>query len=595
MKIIELLYRAKLDGIDIVFNDGRLQLKLPENTLIDQDLLGEIRANKQLLIDLLKGEEWKERSIQNKEETIGRFDRDAHRDIPLSFSQERLWFIDRLKGSVEYHIPAILKLKGDLRIEALENALKFIVKRHEVLRTVIKEKEGVPFQHILEADEWKLLTFDDFEYTDPLLLVDKITELISAPFHLDRDYFIRAAVLRKTQQENYLVVVAHHIVSDGWSTGIVIREIAELYNAFLENRKAILPALELQYADYAFWQRNQQVNRLADSLAYWKGKLAGIEPLELSSDFRRPAVQSNDGAAVQFRISEAVVKSLRELGRQNGVTLFMSLLATFKILLHRYSGQQDIAVGTPVAGRQEQKLQSLIGFFVNTLALRTGVDPCNTFLDLLEKVKQTTLEAYQHQDFPFDKLVDVLENQRNTNRHPLFQAMFVLQNMQETGVPELGGLDVSIEKIYQRSTALFDLTLAAAETSDGLDCKIEYCKDLFAEATIQRMVGHFNRLLESVIAQPANAIGSLCMLSEIESQQILCSFNNPQSYSGEQTIIQLFEAQVEQSPGQIAVASHNNSLTYTQLEETSNQFSNYLQQKGAAAGSMIPLVHGEIY
>ncbi|HET9278039.1 MAG TPA: condensation domain-containing protein, partial [Flavitalea sp.] len=328
--------------------------------------------------------------------------------IPLSFSQERLWFIHQLEGSVQYHVPAALRLTGQLNKEALVHSLETIVNRHESLRTVFLEEEGKPYQSIKPQGQWRLVEVDGAKYeNDQAALQTYLKEIINEPFDLTSDHMIRAHLFKLNEESHILVVTLHHIASDGWSRSILVKEVVELYSAVVEKRKAQLVGLPVQYADYAIWQRqNIQGDVLDEKLSYWKNKLQDVEVLRLPTDYPRPAVLSTRGAGTSSNIDQKLAEQIKLLSQHSGSTLFMTLLAAFKVLLYRYCHQQDICVGSPIAGRQQLELEPLIGFFVNTLALRSEVRGNQSFLELLHQIKTTTREAYEHQEVSFEKVVD---------------------------------------------------------------------------------------------------------------------------------------------------------------------------------------------
>ena len=447
-------------------------------------------------------------------------------DIPLSFSQERLWFIDQLEGSTQYHVPAVLRLTGKLDIQAFSKALETVINRHEILRTVIYEKEGRPYQLIKEKANWNLEVIDGSRYaTDVVSLQQEVGELIAQPFDLSKDLMLRATLFTFGEDDMLLVLTLHHIASDGWSKSVLVKELVEAYTSFIGKRTHNLPLLPVQYADFSIWQRAFLDGALLqEKLGYWKNKLGGVQPIQLPTDFKRPAVWSNKGANAGFHINRETTTEIITLGQREGVTLFMVLLTAFKVLLHRYSGQRDICVGTPVAGRMQQELEKLIGFFVNTLALRTEVDSTASFAELLQQVKATTMEAYAHQEVPFEKVVDSIAEQRDASRNPVFQVMFILRNMPE--IPELrfGDVLMSVEE-YGHRTSMFDLALFITETPEGLDAVLEYNTDLYKAATIQRLIGHYKKLLDSITRQPAQKVALLPILTDLEQDQLSLGFN----------------------------------------------------------------------
>ena len=509
--------------------------------------------------------------------------------IPLSFSQERLWFIDRLEGSVQYHLPAVLRLKGSLDHNALERTLRTIIGRHEVLRTIIKEHKGQGYQHIMGAEGWTLGIKEGLAGGEAGFS-GYIAELVGRPFDLSSDYMLRAYLIKLNKQEHILVVTMHHIASDGWSISILVREVVELYASYIEKRAVELPVLKIQYADYSIWQRKYiQGEVLEEKLAYWKQKLAGAATLQLPSDYSRPVVQSSRGATHNFKINKELSGQLVDLSHQQGATLFMTLLTAFKVLLYRYSGQEDICVGTPIAGRGQQELEGLIGFFVNTLALRSQVKGDMSFSKLLDGVKVTTLEAYEHQEVPFEKVVDAVVKERDLGRNPLFQVMLILMNTPE--VPELHLTELLLSpETDDHITAKFDISLFIRETSMGIEGTVEYCTDLYREESIERMIGHYINLLDSVVTAPENKIGGLGMLGATEEEQLLKEFNDTAvAFPKDKSIVTLFEEQAAKTPEAVALIYGNEQISYKELNERSNQLARYLQKQGVKAETLVPI------
>ncbi|MBK8551797.1 MAG: amino acid adenylation domain-containing protein [Ignavibacteria bacterium] len=513
--------------------------------------------------------------------------------IPLSFSQERLWFIDHLEGSVQYHVPSVLRLTGKLNTEALERSLRSIIERHEVLRTVIREEEGVGYQFIKDSEGWSLETIDGKEYSedkDKDKLQSYIKQLISTPFNLSEDYMLRAQLIKMSEEDHVLAVTLHHIASDGWSTSVIVKELVELYGAFEEGREPKLQPLPLQYADYAMWQRKYlQGEVLEKKLEYWKENLAGSEPLQLPTDFNRPAMQSIRGAVAGFKIEKDISDKLNKISQENGTTLFMTLLAALNVLLYRYSSQHDICIGTPVAGRQQQNLEGLIGFFINTLALRSEVNGNEGFKDLLQKIKATTLKAYEYQDVPFEKVVDAVVKDRDQSRTPIFQVMFVLQNTPDIPKLQLGNVMLSKEG-HEHTSAKFDLTVNINETAQGFVGNIQYCTDLFNADTINRMIEHFKELLKSIVLNPEQNVGEMSMLTKEELHMLRVEFNNTKvDFQTDKTPIDLFEEHAEKTPDSPAIFFGSEKLTYKELNERSNKLAHYLISKGVKDETLIPI------
>ena len=585
--IIDLLYRAKENRIDVFLNEGQLQLKLPTDKRFDKDVLEEIKAGKEAILSFLNRNE-RSGSAANK---VTKADRQAISRIPLSYSQERLWFVDKLEGTIPYHVPFILKLKGRLDADALSHALNSVVQRHEVLRTIILSDGGTGYQSIRDAEGWQLQLSDASGYRhDEERLQQKIESLVKAPFDLSKDYMLRADLLQLHQHEHLLVVTMHHIASDGWSASVLVKELIEFYASYIEDRPARVEALPLQYADYAIWQRNYlQGDVLEKKIAYWKEKLDGITPTELPVDFVRPAVQSTRGDVIRFTIDKDVSEQLQELSKRQGATLFMTLFTAVKVLLYRYTGQQDICIGTGSAGRQRKELEGLIGFFVNMLALRSEVKGDASFTELLQQVRAATMEAYEHQDLPFEKVVSAVVEERDMSRSPLFQVLFEMQNTPEIPELRLGELELKSEPFLQHISK-FDITFFVKETSSGLSGSIEYCTDLYSEQTVVRMLEHYKRLLASIAENPSANISELQMLSNEEQRQLLAHYNNTTiEYPKDKSVIALIEEQAAEKPGNVAIIFKSEQLTYQQLNERANQLAHHLISKGVKRGMLIPV------
>jgi amino acid adenylation domain-containing protein len=500
--------------------------------------------------------------------------------LPLSFAQQRLWFLDRLlpqKGV--YNVPTLWRLSGGLDVEALRRSLQTLVERHEVLRTCFAVREDEPEQ-VIGALSAVALPVTDLSALPQSEREARARELAEAaahqPFDIDRGPLLRAQLLRLAPEEHLFLVNVHHIASDGWSMGVLWRELSSAYDAFASRRMPELPSLPIQYADYAVWQRKWlQGEVLEGQLEYWKNKLADVSLLELPTDRPHPPVASYNGKRVVFDLPGPLVQGLKELSRREGATLFMTLLASFQVLLHRYSGQEDIAVGTPMAGRGRTELEGLIGFLVNTLVLRTDLAGNPAFTELLGRVRESALAAYTHQSLPFEKLVEELSPSRDLSRSPLFQVMFVLQNAPGAALA-LHGVEASRLPLPTHN-AKFDLTLTVSETPVGLQASWEYSTDLFDACTIERMAQHFKTLLEGTVADASQLIGQLPLLNEAERQQLLIEWNHTAAdYPQDRCIPQLFEEQVARTPEAVAVVFENRELTYGALNARANQLAHHL-------------------
>jgi amino acid adenylation domain-containing protein/non-ribosomal peptide synthase protein (TIGR01720 family) len=503
------------------------------------------------------------------------------RAIPLSFAQQRLWFLNELEGAnASYNMAAAIRLSGVLQVAALERAIAEIVQRHEVLRTTFKTVDGVAIQSIAPTSTVTLSMVDLQALTadEQSAEVQRLASVeAEKTFDLANDSLLRITLLILREEEYVLLVTIHHIVSDGWSIGIFFREVATLYEAFSTGKPSPLSALPIQYADFAYWQRQWlQGEVLKNGLNYWRQQLAGAPPLlSIPTDRPRPKVQTFRGGIEYFQIDSDLTRKLKTLSRQSHATLFMILLAAFATLLSRYSNQSDIVVGSPIANRNRSEVEPLIGFFVNTLLLRIDLNGNPDFLELLNRTRQVALDGYAHQDVPFERLVDELQPERNLSYNPLFQVMFVLQNTPDVKL-ELPGLTITLEN--EDVAAKFDLTLSIEETEQELIGSWEYNTDLFDAATIKRMVGHFQTLLEAIVANPQQRVSELSLLTATERHTLLVEWNNTQvDYPKHLCIHELFEAQVERTPDAVAVVFEDEQLTYGELNRRANQLAHYLR------------------
>jgi amino acid adenylation domain-containing protein len=509
--------------------------------------------------------------------------------LPLSYSQERLWFIDRYEGSVKYNLPSVLRLQGELNLAGLEFAIKSLVNRHDSLRTIFYEDKGSVYQQILPENQAAITIRDLQGITKEQDWKKFVQEIINYPFDLSKDHMIKVDLLRLTPNEHVLVVVMHHIAADAWSVPILIREFVELYNSFNRKRTPNLPSLSLQYSDYALWQRAHLTPEiLSDKLEYWKNKLKDIVPLELSTDYPRPKVRGIAGDSLVSVIDTELTQKINDFSLSNGVTLYMTLLSAYNVLLSRYSSQQDISVGASVANRPQQELESLIGFFVNTITLRSLVNPQMSFKELLDQVKQTTLEAYEHQDVPFEKIVEAVVHDRDQSRSSLFQVMLVLLNTPERSKLSLDNLEVLTEGAAMQISK-FDLTFHVRETPTGLRISAEYSTELFKRSTIEGMLASFRRILEQILQKQDLPISAIDLLEDKQKSQLLLQGKSEVSYNPKQTVLDMLQAQTAQHPTKNALVDGGKSLTYEQLQTRSNQIANLLLEKGVKPGSPVVL------
>jgi len=497
----------------------------------------------------------------------------------LSFAQQRLWFLNQFEdnNSATYNMPLALRLSGQLDVEALQRSLHWLVERHAGLSSYFPNFSGQAQVHVGPIEVMRIHDLSRLASDRQAHEVQRLANADAiAPFDLEQGPLFRADLLRLDDAEAVLLLNMHHIISDGWSMGVFMRDWQHAYAAFAGGDEPDLPPLAIQYSDYAAWQRQWfQGEVLQRQIDYWTAQLNGLpELLELPTDKLRPPQQSYQGAHFAHSLPPTLSQALGQFSVQQGVTLFMTLLAAFEVLLSRYSRQQDVCVGSPIANRTHAHTEDLIGFFVNTLVLRGQVEPQQSFIDLLQATRKTCLDAYAHQDIPFEMLVETLQPTRSLSHSPLFQVMFVLQN-NETAQLALPGLDIAaMEMDYP--IAKFDLTLNVAEQDGQLHCAWAYATDLFAGDTIKRMTEHFEVLLNAIVDNPQQAIGQLPLLTRQETRQLQAWNDTVSDYPEGQTIIDLFEQQVEATPDHIAVAFDGRSLSYRQLNEKANQLAHYL-------------------
>jgi len=513
---------------------------------------------------------------------------------PLSFAQQRLWFLEQLyPGTPLHNMSRLVRLSGALDVAVLQRTLDAIVARHEALRTSIVATDGIPMQIVSAPSSVSLETGDLRELAEPEREAEArrlVSEEARRPFDLTRGPLFRAVLLRLRAEEHLLMLTMHHIISDGWSRGVLSRELTAFYDAFSTGVPVALPELPIQYADYAVWQREWlQGDRLERELGYWREQLRGAPAvLELPTDYPRPPVRSTRGARETLLLPARLCDELRALSQREGVTLFATVLAAFQTLLARYTGQDDILIGSPIAGRTRTETEGLIGFFVNTLALRTDLSGNPSFCELLRRVREVTLGAYDHPDIPFEQLVEELQPQRDMSRSPIFQVALALQNVPQHKL-ELPGLTLAIET-PDSGTAKFDLTLVLSEQPAGLRAEVEYCSDLFEAATIARMLGHFRTLLEGIVADPGRRLSELPLLTEPERHQLQVEWNDTATdYPRDATLGELFDAQVALRPDAPAVLFEQERLTYRELDARANRLAHYLRARGVGLETRVGL------
>ncbi len=513
-------------------------------------------------------------------------------EIPLSFSQQRLWFLDQLApGNAYYNIPSALRLHGHIDIGIIERSLNQIILRHEILRTVFKSEKGQPHQVVLPELKIRIASLDlsGSSEEEQRLETKKIAaDEARQPFNLESGPLLRVKVIILKPDDHILLITIHHIIADGWSIGVLLNEFATLYQDFSTRKTSQLAGLPIQYADFSIWQRQRlQGEKLKEELEYWKNTI-GINPpvLELPADHPRPATQSFNGQTIKQHLSDNLAGNLIQLSRKEGTTLFMTLLAAFQTLLHRYTGQEEILVGSPIAGRTRSELENLIGFFVNTLVLKAEFGDTPTFKQLLRQVRETTLNAFMHQDLPFEYLVEALQPERDMSHSPLFQVAFVLQNtpFEMADLPEFNIIPIETENL----TAKYDLTLTIAKTTEGMDCYFEFNTDLFESATILRMQTHFENILTEIIDNPDKRVSEISISGKDELKLMLSEWNDTKTaYPDAATVPQWFEQKANEFPDTIAVIQEKQSLTYKELNEKAYQLACRLKNHGIGADKII--------
>jgi len=562
-------------GVKLWTDGDQLRVRAPKGVLTQKqrDLL---TLHKTELVTLLRSSNMSASDIDLPLVRVGK-----HLDLPVSFAQQSMLFLDRLnRESSVYNVSFSIRIIGSLSVTALEQSINEIIRRHEAIRTTFVMVEGVPMQAIAPKLTITLPVVDlqGLLETEVQLL---ITKSVRQPFNLEKGPLLRVTLLRLEPESHLLILTMHHIIMDGWSMGIFLKELGSLYQAFTAGEPSPLPELTIQYADFAVWQRQWLTGEVLEKqLNYWKQQLADAPPLlELPIDYPRPPVQTFCGASREFQLDPHLTKQLVALSQKSDVTLFMTLLAAFAILLHRYSSQDDICIGSPFANRNRPEVRSLIGFFVNSLVLRTQIEGNPSFFEFLLHVRSLVLDAHAHQDVPFEEVVKALQPERYTSYNPLFQVMFVLENFSLSTL-ELPGITLTPELVEQ-GTAKFDLSLSIWETKQGLIGSWEYNSDLFEPDTIARMGLHFQTLLEAIVEAPDQRVGELPLLTESERYQLLVEWNNTtKEYPFDKCIHQLFEDQVRKTPHSVAVVHEDEQLTYQELNERANQLAHYLQTLG---------------
>ncbi|KST70379.1 non-ribosomal peptide synthetase [Mastigocoleus testarum] len=514
--------------------------------------------------------------------------------LPLSFSQQRLWFLDRLNpGSPVYNMSGALQIRGILDLGILEKSLNEIIRRHEIWRTNFRFLQGEATQ-VVRANrnlKLKLIKLQKLSSEEQQAeVIHQVNREAQKPFDLERGSLLRATLWQLGEDNNVLLLNMHHIISDLWSMGILVQELTVLYDAFSQKKPSPLAELSIQYADYAYWQRQWLKSAaFSQELSYWTRKLSGNLPiLQIPTARPHPQLPTFRGARQSITLPKILTEKLKALSQKQGVTLFMVMLAAFKTLLYRYTQQSDLLVGTAISGRNQPEFEEMIGCFVNTLVIRTNLANNSTFLTFLQQVREVVLEAYAHQNFPFEKLVEELQPERDLSQSPLYQVGFAFYNTPE---PKLKLSDLNLQPIpIDNGTAKLDLMLSLREDEGELTGWLEYKTDLFDYATITRMLGHFQTLLTGIVDNPEQSLSELPLLTTAEYQQLLWDWNNTQvDYPDHVCVHQIFEAQVEQTPNAIAVICEDKQLTYQELNAKANQLAHHLQKRGVTTGEIVGL------
>jgi amino acid adenylation domain-containing protein len=588
MTAAQLLAHLRTQGVSLRAEGDQLRFSAPQGTLTPL-LHGELSAHKAEILDFLRQAALSERPAAPPVRAVPR-----HGSVfPLTFAQQRLWFMDQLApGNPFFNIDNTIPLRFWLDVPVLERALNEIVRRHEALRTTFRFEEERPVQVV--ATELRLhLPVVDLSTSPTKARMEEArrlaTEEAQKPFDLAQGPLIRTRLLKLGPADYWFLLTMHHMVSDGWSMGIFLRELTALYQAFALRQPSPLPELRVQYPDYAVWQREWlQGAILEEQLTYWKERLADLPVIQLPTDRPRPAIQQFKGAYHLLELPESLTASLKRLSRSENVTLFMVLLAAFKAILVRQTGQEDIVIGSYIANRNRAEIEPLIGFFVNTLVLRTDCSENPTFRALVKRVSQTALGAYAYQDIPFTKLVEELQPERDLSRNPLFQVAFQLFNAPTMPDHQIGGPAAEAVAEIERGTANFDLTVNMWESVGTLRAHFEYNPDLFEASTIARLAGHFQMLLEGVTANADQRLSDLPLLTVAERQRLLTEWNETAAASSfPESIGQLFELQVARMPEAIAFLGAGGSLSYRELDRRANQVANCLLARGVNHGALV--------
>jgi amino acid adenylation domain-containing protein len=597
-KATDLLARLRTLDVRLTISGNRLACDAPKGVL-NEELKVQLGLHKSALIELI-GHGSSMLGVPNllesepKKRPIAKIG-----DGTLSFAQQRLWYQNQFEShGAANNISVVLRMEGRLDVGALDQALREIVRRHAVLRTAFLTVDGSPSSRVLPEVEWKL-AYHDLRSESPhdesaggptpnaLRFSALLDSALRKPIDLTTGNLLRANLIQTSQDESTLILVTHHIVVDGWSLGVLMRELASLYSTYQSARPPELPDLQLQYSDYVAWQQEWlETGVLNSELPYWESRLRYAAPVDLPPDRPRPAVMTYSGKRIKYRMSPLVVDAIRDTARSEGVTLYMALLSGFYILLHRYTRQIDLTVGGVTAGRHKPEFENLIGLFINSLAFRTSLGGDPTIRELLGRVKETTLDGLAHQHVPFEQVVAAAQAQRDSSRAPLFDLMFIFQNLPFRTF-DLPGLKVHPVEVDQ-GTSRFDLTVEARENEGTIELHLEYRTDLYEENTIRRLAIHFERLLAEMTVDPHRRISELPMLPDAEISGLLeTGQGRVVDYPRDKSISELIDRQSAASPGAVAVVCKDREMTYGELSGRSNQLAHYLRTLGVSAGTLV--------
>jgi len=576
-QIINLMARLRELGCRISADGDKLRLRKTKND-ISAELIQQIKINKTEILAFLNTAK---DQVVTSQKDIPKLPTNALKQ--LSFAQQRLWFLGQIENSnATYNMPMSLQLEGKLNVDVLSESLAYVIDRHESLRMYFPTVEGQPQIRIKNIENFNILSVQDLsnldQPTQSIMVQTLINNHVQEPFNLKTGPLFKAKLLQLKDDQFILLLNMHHISSDGWSIGIFIRELCHAYLAFSQGQKPTLEPLPIQYSDFATWQRNWlQGEVLETQINYWKKQLKDAPPrLELPTDYPRPPIQSYKGSHYSHTLTPELTEQLKTLSQQEGVSLYMLLLAVFNLLLSRYSRQDDLCIGSPIANRPHPQTEELIGFFANTLVMRNQIKSEQSFQQFLHQTRQTCLEAYQHQDIPFEFLVEQLKPVRSLSYNPIFQVMFTVENndSEALNLPEL-----KIEWIDSSYPfAKFDLSLLVLESDGQLNCTWEYATDLFATTTIQRMAEHWEVLLQQIVTNPQQKICTLSWLTKADQKQLELWNQTNTNYPQDKTLVDLFEEQVNKTPDNIALVFEEQSLTYQELNQKANQLAHFLHQ-----------------